>query len=203
MCRYVSSLHFSSTRLNPTLHIQLQFNIQNNNSKLRILWSYSNLSVLTNFRTKNKPLSFWLRSSSIINPIKRVICILRGLSNLCIDGKSNKTKYFRLRLSDEVNTKRPETDLRLPWDCPEFILKSSWRIWCQKMKNKSSRQTRTRRTDERTDGRTNIVTPWAPDGAKNMSRAAAREWSLEKWQARPENLRELEKVCRDYCVSEM
>ena len=155
MCRYVSSLHFSSTRLNPTLHIQLQFNIQNNNSKLRILWSYSNLSVLTNFRTKNKPLSFWLRFSSIINPIKRVICILRGLSNLCIDGKSNKTKYFRLRLSDEVNTKRPETDLRLPWDCPEFILKSSWRIWCQKMKNKSSRQTRTGRMDRRTE----IVTP--------------------------------------------
>ena len=26
---------------------------------------------------------------------------------------SNKTKYFRLRLSDEVGTERPETDLRL------------------------------------------------------------------------------------------
>ncbi len=25
----------------------------------------------------------------------------------------NKTKYFRLRLSDEVGTERPETDLRL------------------------------------------------------------------------------------------
>ena len=25
----------------------------------------------------------------------------------------NKTKYFRLRLSDEVSTERPETDLRL------------------------------------------------------------------------------------------
>ena len=47
----------------------------------------------------------------------------------------NKTKYFRLRLSDEVSTERPETDL-----------KSSWRIWCQKMKNKSSRQTRNERT---------------------------------------------------------
>ncbi len=28
----------------------------------------------------------------------------------------NKTKYFRLRLSDEVSTERPETDLRLPYD---------------------------------------------------------------------------------------
>ena len=28
--------------------------------------------------------------------------------------KVNKTKYFRLRLSDEVSTERPETDLRLP-----------------------------------------------------------------------------------------
>ena len=27
--------------------------------------------------------------------------------------RMNKTKYFRLRLSDEVSTERPETDLRL------------------------------------------------------------------------------------------
>ena len=26
----------------------------------------------------------------------------------------NKTKYFRLRLSDDVSTERPETALRLP-----------------------------------------------------------------------------------------
>ena len=29
------------------------------------------------------------------------------------DHLMNKTKYFRLRLSDEVSTERPETDLRL------------------------------------------------------------------------------------------
>ena len=46
----------------------------------------------------------------------------------------NKTKYFRLRLSDEVSTERPETDLRLPWDChetdpwdwPETDLRLTW-----------------------------------------------------------------------------
>ena len=34
----------------------------------------------------------------------------------------NKTKYFRLRLSDEVGTERPETDLRLTRDWPETDL---------------------------------------------------------------------------------
>ena len=29
---------------------------------------------------------------------------------------SNKTKYFRLRLSDEVGTERPETDLRQTYE---------------------------------------------------------------------------------------
>ena len=29
----------------------------------------------------------------------------------------NKTKYFRLRLSDKVGTERPETDLRLTQAC--------------------------------------------------------------------------------------
>ena len=66
--------------------------------------------------------------------------------------EKNKTKYFRLRLSDEVSTERPETDLRLTWDWLETDLKSSWRNRCQKLQNKSSRQTRTGRTNERTDG---------------------------------------------------
>ena len=30
--------------------------------------------------------------------------------------KKNKTKYFRLRLSDEVGTEGRETDLKLTWD---------------------------------------------------------------------------------------
>ena len=33
----------------------------------------------------------------------------------CHKCKTNKTKYFRLCLSDEVGTERPETDLRLTW----------------------------------------------------------------------------------------
>ena len=41
-----------------------------------------------------------------------------GLDNKQLSGvkdatQVNKTKYFRLRLSDEVGTERPETDLRL------------------------------------------------------------------------------------------
>ena len=32
---------------------------------------------------------------------------------LILDNFKNKTKYFRLRLSDEVSTERPETVLRL------------------------------------------------------------------------------------------
>ena len=37
----------------------------------------------------------------------------QGLSNIYFHTYFNKTKYFRLRLSDEVSTERPETDLRL------------------------------------------------------------------------------------------
>ena len=41
-------------------------------------------------------------------------------------SRLNKTKYFRLRLSDDVGTERPETDLRLTWDWPETDLRLPW-----------------------------------------------------------------------------
>ena len=134
-------------------------------------------------------------------------------------NRHNKTKYFRLHLSDEVSTERPETDLRLTWDWPEkpqtdlrgtsdwpeadlrliwdwdwpetdlrltwdwpetdlrltwdwpetdlkltwdwpeTDLKSSLGIWCQKMKNKSSRQVRNERTDEDCDSLSSLTEP--------------------------------------------
>ena len=52
----------------------------------------------------------------------------------------NKTKYFRLRLSDEVGTERPETDLRQTYE--------------RKMKIQCFR--------ELCPGQTHRVTPWAP-----------------------------------------
>ena len=37
--------------------------------------------------------------------------------------KLNKTKYFRLRLTDEVSSERPKEDLRLTWDQSETDLR--------------------------------------------------------------------------------
>ena len=149
MFRYVSSLHFSSTRLYLTLHIQLQFNIQNNNSKFRfrILWSCSNLSVLVNFRTKNKPLSFWLRLDlKVINPVRRAICldlcISRQSSILCIDGNSKNMSRVAARewsLGNDKQGLRIEENRRkcvgiIVWDvtsyssqCPVLAREWAWR----------------------------------------------------------------------------
>ena len=54
MSRFVNSLltSFLKYKALTSVHIYLQINIHNNNSKLKILWSYSNLSVLLNFSTK-------------------------------------------------------------------------------------------------------------------------------------------------------
>ena len=42
----------------------------------------------------------------------------------------NKTKYFRLRLTDEVSSKR---DLRETWDWPETALRQTWeRLTCHR-----------------------------------------------------------------------
>ena len=38
----------------------------------------------------------------------------------------NKTKYFRLCLTDEVSSERPKGDLRLTWDWPETDLRLTW-----------------------------------------------------------------------------
>ena len=63
----------------------------------------------------------------------------------------NKTKYFRLHLYYEVS-KRAYQDLRQTWDRPEID-------WWEKDED-SVFKTSLCRTDRRTD----IVTPWAPDG---------------------------------------
>ena len=47
---------------------------------------------------------------------------------MIVNSLENKTKYFRLRLSDEVSTERPETDLRLTWSHPEESDDKRWRI---------------------------------------------------------------------------
>ena len=69
----------------------------------------------------------------------------------------NKANYFRLRLSDELGTERPQRDLRDTWDWPETDLRQTYE---RKMKIQCFRQTCVRRTDR--------VTPWAPDGAKKV-----------------------------------
>ena len=74
-------------------------------------------------------------------------------SSVCIytyKHTTNKTKYFKLHLSDEVRTERPETDLRLTWD-----------LW-KKMKIQCFRALCAGQTDRQTDRRTDSVTPWAP-----------------------------------------
>ena len=41
------------------------------------------------------------------------VVFLTNLTLTMLSPDKNKTKYFRLRLPDEVSTERPETDLRL------------------------------------------------------------------------------------------
>ena len=94
--------------------------------------------------------------SSLITPLVR--SSTRGGRYSTDIRESNLVWERRPALTRQIHLQIIPVDLRLTCDWPETDLKSSWRIWCQKMKNKSSRQVRTGRTDERT----NIVTPWAP-----------------------------------------
>ena len=68
---------------------------------------------------------------------------------------SNKMKYFRLRLSDEVGTERLETDLRLTQEWPETDLRQTYG---RKMKIQSYRQTCAGKTDGRTDWLPELLT---------------------------------------------
>ena len=92
---------------------------------------------------------------------------------------NNKTKYFRLRLSDKVSTERPETDLRLTWSHPEESDAKRWRI----------RALDKLGTNERTNGRTNIVTPWAPwRSQKYLLLSSEWDWSWHRdwdWKLKP------------------
>ena len=71
----------------------------------------------------------------------------------------NKTKYFRLRLSDEVGTERPETDLRLTWDWPETDVTDLRQNYERKMKIQYFRQTYDGRTDEDCDSLGSLTEP--------------------------------------------
>ena len=87
----------------------------------------------------------------------------------------NKTKYFRLRLSDEVGTERPETDLRLTWDWPKTDLGLTWdwpetdlrQTYERKMKIQWLIALCAGRTDRRTEWLLGLL-----DGAKK----SARQW---------------------------
>ena len=75
----------------------------------------------------------------------------------------NKTKYFRLRLTDEVSSERPQRDLRVTWDCPETDLRLTW-DWPMRERWRFSA------LDKLVpDRQTDRLTPWAPDGAKNKA----------------------------------
>ena len=92
----------------------------------------------------------WIRSVSIMNT---------GGSRIAMSAW-NKTKYFRLRLSYEISQEKANRDLWKAWEWPKIDLR---RTWTRKMKIQSSIQTMTM-----TDKETEISTPWAPDGAKEM-----------------------------------
>ena len=84
-------------------------------------------------------------------------------SSVCIytyKHTTNKTKYFKLHLSDEVRTERPETDLRLTWDWPETYEKR-WRF------SALEHFVLDRQTDKQTDGQT-VWLLGLLDGAKNV-----------------------------------
>ena len=79
---------------------------------------------------------------------------------------SNKTKYFRLRLTDEVRSERPKRDLGLTWNWPGTDLRQ---IWDRPMRERWRFSALDKLVpDRRTDRRTDRLTPWAPDGAKNL-----------------------------------
>ena len=83
---------------------------------------------------------------------------------------TNKTKYFRLRHTDEVRSERPKRDQRLTWDWPETDLRLTWDwpgtdlglTWdwpgTDLMKIESSGQTFTEQTDRRRFAFTGLLT---------------------------------------------
>ena len=80
----------------------------------------------------------------------------------------NKTKYFRLRLTDEVSSERPKRDLRETWDWPETDLRLTW-DWPETDHRPTQTALRWRLyaldklvPDGQTDRQTDKVTPWAP-----------------------------------------
>ena len=93
-------------------------------------------SYLMSYHTASRSIS-WLHGRGVTGEdIKEII--------LC---SQNKTKYFRLRLTDEVSSDRPkkdlrpETDLGLTWDWPE---RKKWILWALEHFS-SDRQTNGRR----------------------------------------------------------
>ena len=66
---------------------------------------------------------FEITKTTITSMISVRLCILNSWPYI---SWINKTKYFRLRLTDEVGTERSETDLRLIKDWPETNLKMTW-----------------------------------------------------------------------------
>ena len=98
--------------------------------------------------------SFHLRVTQFenVNNIDQWQILFNNAMAPCWTQIFNKTKYFRLRLSDEVGTERSETDLRLTWDWP------MWERWRISALDKLV-----------PDGQTDRVTPWAPDGAKKKT----------------------------------
>ena len=89
----------------------------------------------------------------------------------------NKTKYFRLRLTDEVRSERPKRDLRLTWDWPETDLRLTW-DWPE---------TYMREKDEDWELWTNFH--WI-DRQTNKHLHFLRTWRSQKWTIEESNLKE-------------
>ena len=95
---------------------------------------------------------------------------------------NKKTKYFRLRLSNEVGTERPENDLRLTWDWPETDLRQTQTALRWKLRALEHFGPE-RQTNERTNERTYISIYWAPVGAKNTDLMSLHHQSIDKMRA--------------------